>query len=175
MNHKSETTTLNTSWSLRIDTILPILAFSIPLLISGPQLLTGSLVNTLLFIASDRRTNRNSLYILSLLPSLGALSNGLLFGKFTPYLVFFIPFIWIGNMVLILSFDRVRSRMTFPFAIIIPSLFKTAILFLSAQILVRTHFAPNAFISSMGAVQLITALIGGTLAYVLIKIARSSI
>ncbi|MCJ7740420.1 hypothetical protein MUP32_03840 [Candidatus Microgenomates bacterium] len=41
---------------LNLEIILPILAFSIPFLLTGPQWLTGTMVNSLLYIASSKQT-----------------------------------------------------------------------------------------------------------------------
>ena len=175
MNNKTETATLNKIWSLQIDTILPILAFSIPFLLSGPQLITGTIVNTFLFIASAKQINQRHLYLIALLPSLGAVSHGILFGQFTSYLLFFIPSIWLGNMVLILSFNKLKTALAFPFSIILPSIFKTTVLYLSALVFTGIHLVPTIFISSMGAVQIFTSMMGGTAAYVFYKIGKRKI
>ena len=82
MDNKSESIAINKIWALRISTWLPVFAFAIPFLITGPQLLTGTIVNTFLYIASAKQLNRKSLYLIALLPSLGAVSNGILFGNY---------------------------------------------------------------------------------------------
>lgn len=169
MNIQSESISFDRIWFLRLKILLPVLAFSIPFLLSGPQFLTGTIVNTLLYISTSKQIKQRSLYLISLLPGLGAISNGVLFGKFTPYLLFFIPSIWLGNIILIKSFSNLKNVVSFPLVIIFPSILKTTFLYISALILVNAHFVPNIFISSMGIIQLFTSLMGGALAYTLLK------
>lgn len=175
MNIETESASIENNWALKIGTWLPVFAFAIPFLITGPQLLTGTIVNTLLYIASAKQLNRKSLYFIALLPSLGAVSNGLLFAKFTPFLLFFIPSIWLGNMILILYFAKLKNTMIFPFNVIFSSILKTAVLFLTALIFNGIHLVPTIFLTSMGIFQLITATIGGFLAFSLFKIAKYKI
>jgi len=160
---------------LNLEIILPVLAFSIPFLLTGPQWLTGTMVNSLLYIASSKQTRGKQLVFISLLPSVGAISNGILLGKFTPFLILFLPSIWIGNMILVKSFAKLKNVFSFPFSVIFSSTLKTAVLYLSALILVGNHLAPNIFLSSMGMIQLFTALMGGTIAFTLFKIAKRKI
>ena len=172
MDNKSETIVINKIWALRISAWLPVFVFAIPFLITGPQLLTGTIVNTFLYIASAKQLNRKSLYLIALLPSLGAVSNGILFGKFTPFLLFFIPSIWMGNMVLILSFNKLKNALFFPLNIILPSIFKTSVLYLTALVFTGIHLVPKIFLTSMGVFQLITAVAGGILTFSLFKISK---
>ncbi|OGF99984.1 hypothetical protein A2Y99_01520 [Candidatus Gottesmanbacteria bacterium RBG_13_37_7] len=175
MEKKAVSISVQNIWELGLNILLPVFAFSIPFLLSGPQLLTGTVVNTLLYVASAKQISRKNLYLISLFPSLGAVSNGIIFGRFTPYLLFFTPSIWLGNMVLILSFQKFKSSLTYPFSIIFPSILKTSVLYLSALIFTKIHLVPPIFISSMGAVQLITSLMGGTFAFMLFKTAKRKI
>ena len=43
-----------------------------------------------------------------LAPALGALSRGLLFGPMTIYLIYLLPFIWIGNTILVFTFKQLK-------------------------------------------------------------------
>jgi hypothetical protein len=79
---------------------LGLLAFLIPFTVGGPQLLVGMLVNAFLVLASLSMGARKVLP-LAVLPSLGAIARGMLFGPFTFALVFMAPFIWAGNILLI--------------------------------------------------------------------------
>ncbi len=86
---------------------LPIVAFAIPFFVSGPQWLTGTAVNCLLILAAARLPQR-FVWPVIILPSLGALAHGALFGPFTPFLLFFVPFIWIGNWLFTAHFQYLR-------------------------------------------------------------------
>lgn len=145
-----------------LDLALPVLAFTIPFFISGPQLLTGSVVNLLLFLTASYSSKKNSI-IIALLPSVGALLNGLIFGKFTFYLFYFLPFIWIGNLVLMNSFLKLKKSVPIALDIFISSFAKSGFLFTFALIFFNLKIVPSIFLTAMGVFQLVTALIGGLL------------
>ncbi len=124
------------------------LAFIIPFLFNGSQIITGSLINALLFI-SAHRIQSNHWPPLVILPSLGALGHGLLFGPFTPFLFYFLPSIWLGNYLLL--------RLSQPLMAISA---KTATLYLTARLLITFSIVPSSFLIPMGAFQLLTAIVG---------------
>jgi hypothetical protein len=99
---------------------------------------------------------------LTILPSFGVLARGLVFGPFTYFLVYFLPFIWIGNLVLVLAFKRVGF---------IPAAgAKFLFLFLVANIYFNFHIVPKLFLQMMGLNQFATALAGGMIAWLIYKI-----
>lgn len=152
---ETKTVTIDKSSLLSINTFLPLIAFTIPLFISGPQILTGSLVNCFLFL-STVYLSKKSQYLVIFLPSIGAILNGILFGKFTIFLVYFLPFIWIGNYILITTFIK-KDFMN----ILSSSLFKSLFLFFVAFIFFKLLIVPKVFLTAMGIFQFITAVIGG--------------
>lgn len=138
------------------------LAFFIPLLISGPQLLTGSLVNFLL-IMGTRFVDRKNFPVISVLPSIAAVLNGLIFGKFTIFLVYFLPFIWLGNFILIKSILYFKNRSSLPLSVVFSVILKTIILYAIALVFFNLKFVPEIFLTAMGVFQLATGIIGGIL------------
>ena len=78
--------------SLDMFFILTGLAFFIPAVFSSPQWLTGTIINTLLFIVATKLDFKKQLPII-ILPSLGAFSHIVIFGPLTVFLLYFIPFI----------------------------------------------------------------------------------
>lgn len=152
---------LSKSSLLSYPLLFPALAFAIPFLVSGPQLLTGTLVNCLLF-ASSYYFQRKNQAIVAVGPSIGALFNGLVFGGFTPYLAYFLPVIWIGNMILMRSFLALENKNQ-TIKILLPALFKTLFLFAFAYIFHSLGLVPKIFLTAMGIFQLATALMGGLL------------
>ena len=98
-------------------------SFLIPFLVSGPQLLTGTVVYSLLFLFVSQLQSKKIIPMI-MLPSIGALLNGILFGKFTIFLLYFIPFIWISNYILIYSFERLLKKYSFILSMVISSFFK---------------------------------------------------
>jgi len=146
-----------------IEYSLLFLSFFIPFLISSPQLLTGSIVNTLLFLFVLKTHSKNVLPII-ILPSAGALLNGVVFGTFTPFLLYFLPFIWISNFILVKSFRYFIHKTSFVMGIIGSSIIKSLFLFAIAFILTTTKIVPQIFLQAMGIFQLGTALLGGAIA-----------
>jgi len=147
-----------------VEYSLLVTSFLIPFFISGPQLLTGTLVNTLLFLFVSQ-TNSKKAFSIILLPSIGAVLNGILFGKFTVFLLYFLPFIWVGNYALMYSFKLLLKKTTFFVSILISSLLKFTILFSVAYFFTATKIVPTIFSQLMGWSQLYTALMGGVLAF----------
>lgn len=148
---------------LRAEVLLPMVAFAIPFLVSGPQWLTGTAVNCLLFLAAAKLTPRNAWPVI-ILPSLGAVGHGALFGPFTPFLIFFLPFIWAGNWLLVRSFASLKESFPPIVALSMSSLIKASLLYVFALVYVRVGIVPALFLTSMSVIQLITALAGGIIA-----------
>ena len=138
-------------------------SFFIPFFISGPQLLTGTIVNTLLFLFVSQSSSKKILPMV-ILPSIGALLNGIIFGQFTVFLLYFLPFIWIGNYILVKSFGSLLRKNSFFVSILISSLLKSLVLFSVAYIFTITRIVPSIFLQLMGLFQLGTALMGGVVA-----------
>lgn len=136
------------------------LALLLPFSLGHPQLLVGILVNTCLVLAA---LNLKSYKILpvALLPSMGVLARGLVFGPFTMFLVFMIPFIWAGNLILIFAIKRLNNKWL---ALGLGAVLKTAFLYSIAITLIHAGVLPKIFAVSMGMLQLYTALAGGVIA-----------
>jgi len=99
-----------------------------------------------------------------ILPSLGAISRGVLFGPMTPFLIYFAPYIWLGNFTLFLVvkyFSNEKDIAKSSVGIALGSLAKSLLIFLPAFVLNKLKFAPIILLAPMGMVQLITALVGG--------------
>jgi hypothetical protein len=145
---------------------LGFLAFLIPFLVGHPQLLVGVLVNAFLVVAS-LNLDAKKVMGLALLPSLGAIARGMLFGPFTFALVFMVPFIWAGNMALILAMKYLfgEKRVNYFLSLGAGALLKAGLLFGAAYALLQFSLVPALFLEAMGIVQLITALGGGIVAF----------
>lgn len=157
---QTETTTINVRSLTIYRNIIISLAFFIPFLISGPQILTGTVVNCLL-ILSTRFVDKKNHWTIAILPSIAAILNGLVFGKFTIFLVYFLPFIWLSNFVFIKSIIYFKNNLTMPLSILSGLVLKTLILFLTAIIYVKLSLVPEIFLTAMGVFQLITGVMGG--------------
>jgi len=147
---------------------LSFLCFAIPFSLGHPQILVGSLVNAGLILSALLLPTRLFLPIV-VFPSLSVLSRGLIFGPLTPFLFILIPFIWLGNLSLVLIFKKIFSRSNYFLALISSALCKSSFLFISAKILVLIKVLPKPFLQSMGIIQLQTAFLGGLLAFLFFK------
>jgi len=155
---------------LRLNFFIYCIGFSIPLLISQPQLITGTIVNSLFFVAAEK-LDKKALYPILVLPSLGAILHGALFGPQTIFLFYFLPLVWIGNylQVNVFSFTKQQNYLVRIFS---SALVKYLLLFITANIYYRVHIVPQLFITSMGAIQFTTACLGGLLAYSVLQLLK---
>ena len=121
------------------------------------QMITGPIVNATLFLSTIYLGSQAGIMV-GLIPSIISLSIGLLPLALTPM----VPFIMVSNAILILTFAYLKNK-NFWLAMITASIFKFAFLYT-----ISFHLAPKlAFM--MGLPQLITALIGGAIAFAIIK------
>jgi hypothetical protein len=168
-NMNIDTATITRPLSITVKFILAVLAFLIPFFIPSPQWLTGSLVNSLFFLFAFTNTNKKEILPYLILPSIGALANGLLFGSLTVFLFYLLPFIWISNLILITTAQNTKFK-NYPARIILSSLSKYLFLYIAAIALFKLKLIPQLFLISMGSIQLFTAMAGGLLSVVLLKI-----
>lgn len=131
----------------------------LPVLLGGlqgiqNQLVVGTLVNAVLFVAALRVSSFARLLPLAIAPSVGAYFSAILFAADTKFLLFFIPAIWLSNLVFIYCAKRNLGVVKSAFA-------KASLLFATAIVLVSINAVPAAFLIAMGPVQLATALCGG--------------
>lgn len=152
---------------------LELLAYSVigllvPFLIAQPQFLVGSVVNAALVLGALNIRGVKILPII-LLPSIGVLLAGAIFGGLTFALIYMMPLIWIGNSVLVLSIkELVLARKTNRLlALLIGSGLKSALLFAGASALFYFGFVPAVLLGAMGIMQLQTALLGGGAAFLI--------
>lgn len=140
-------------------------AFLIPFLLAHPQLVVGIVVNAALVLAA-LNTKDYKLLPVVMLPSIAVLARGLIFGPFTMFLIYLIPFIWIGNAILVYAFKelKLKRKMNSIVTLLIGATAKMVFLFLAALLLVKTGVIPAPFLLTMGVFQLSTALAGGVIA-----------
>jgi len=151
--------------------IYSLLAFGLPFIISHPQWIIGVLVNFFLIRGSIYFEFRCIIPII-VLPSIGVFVAGVIFGTNTSYLLYFIPIIWISNLILVLSYKyfRFNKHQNIWITPVIISVLKTTVLFSFALIVVYLFNFPKVFLISMGFIQLITALLGAYLAVISSKV-----
>jgi len=135
------------------------------------QWIVGPLVNAILIIALFLVGLRLALF-LSCLPSLMALSGGLLPAILTPA----VPFIIMSNMVLVLIIYWIynasgKNMFSYWFSLFLAATLKFLFLFLSlkAIIVLFNLRIPGAAVKLLSYPQFYTALIGGVFAFIVIK------
>ncbi len=132
------------------------------------QFVTGPIVNAVLFIAVMTIGAGNAILI-GLFPSVVALISGLLLAPLAPM----IPFIMISNAILIVVFSSLRKT-NYWAGVLGGTLFKYAFLYLTSTIvigLISNHnIALKAAATMMAWPQIITALIGGVMAFGVLKL-----
>lgn len=133
------------------------------------QMITGTLVNAILFLAVVL-AGRNVALALCVFPSIISLAIGLFPVVMAPV----IPFIMISNMILVLSFDYLKKNQYF--AVALAALFKFAFLFLTSSFVINMLNKP---VAQKAAVmfsypQFFTALAGGALAILILKIINNN-
>lgn len=132
----------------------------------GNQFITGPIVNAVLFIATVLLGVEYAIFI-GLFPSLVSLSVGLLPAVLAPV----VPFIMISNALLVLVFNLFKDKLIQ--GIIIASILKFLFLLsttsLMTSLVIKKELASK-IVMMMNWPQLLTALIGGLIAYSFLKI-----
>ena len=147
-----------------------LIGFCTPFFLGHPQFLVGSIVNMMLILGAQNLKGYK-LFAMIITPSLGVFSAGLLFGGLTKYLLYLMPMIWIGNMILVYGYKYLRSHYknsvlnSISFAI----LAKVLILTVNAYILVSFNVVPSVFLTAMSVLQLVTAVSGAFVALLVTK------
>ena len=149
-----------------IETIIySMVCFFAPFFIGHPQIVVGVLVNASLVMAAlNVRTYR--ILPVIIFPSLGVLSRGLIFGPFTIFLIYMIPFIWISNFIQVYAIKKLNLSLKLNrwLSLGIGIAVKSGFLFTIALLLVNMNILPAIFLTTMGLFQIYTAIIGGVIA-----------
>lgn len=136
----------------------------IPFVLDKSQYLTGTLVNMLLALGITK-FGIKKVWPMILLPSLSTYLHGVIFGGATHFLIYLIPFIILANLIYSILFKNIKKGIL---NVLIASVLKAGFLFLVAYIMNKVIGLPEIFLTTMGVMQLITALSGGFIAYTII-------
>jgi hypothetical protein len=142
------------------------LAVAILAPLAGNQLVTGIIVNAVLFVSCVVLGVRGAI-LLALIPSVFALASGIL----PPALVPMIPFIMLGNVILILIFDFLKNKnfwLGMVSGAILKFIFLYNIFFVVVNLIIKKEIAQSAA-AMMSWPQLLTALFGGGVAYLTLR------
>lgn len=151
--------------STLIFTTLLFLSIFLPSFIHQ-QGITGPLINAFLLLAAVR-LGKSSAITLGLIPSVVALSRGLLPVALAPI----VPFIMLANCLFVLVFSAIYKK-SFPLAVLSAATVKFLLLHTVSQILLA-NLLPGKFVTvashMMSWPQLVTALAGGVIAWVILS------
>jgi hypothetical protein len=131
------------------------------------QLIAGTIVNAVLIISTVLLGTKNGL-IMGLVPSAVALGAGLL----SPALAPMIPFIVVGNAILVLTFSYL-SKVNYWLGIVAAAVLKFAFLGLTSTLVIKlllNHDVAYTVASMMSWTQLVTAISGGIIAFGVLKL-----
>lgn len=164
---------LKNSYQIIEMSVYSAIGFFLPIFLGHPQYLVGSVVNMVL-VLSALNLQKHKIWPVIILPCIGALVAGLLFGPFTVFLLYFIPFIWIGNIVLVFGMKwlYLHKKINYAVSLCTSALVKSGFLFLAALVLYNFGLVPVMFLTAMGLLQLETALIGGAGAFVVNRVRK---
>ncbi len=159
------------SKKVAIFTTLTGIAIVLPALVHQ-QAITGPIINATLFLAGVFLSPETAIFV-GLFPSLVALSSGLLPAPLAPM----VPFIMISNAILILVFSFLRKK-NFWVGMVLASIFKFLFLFTTSSLvinlLLKKDLAPK-IAQMMSWTQLVTALAGGIIAFIVLKALKKKI
>jgi hypothetical protein len=146
------------------------LLFIIPILLQH-QLLVGVIVNAILFRTAIKHDLKH-LVLATIVPSLGAVASGVLLGTLTQYLIYMVPFIWIGNFLLayFVRIFFISKKLNYFVSTFVSAGIKSIFLFISAFTLFYFSLVPIAFLTVFGIFQLGTAIAGAIVIFVEMKI-----
>ena len=139
----------------------------VPLLLPGPQLVVGSVINMALVVGA-MRLDQKRWWMMVILPSLTVMMRGVLFGSLTSFLIYFLPMIWLGNWVLMKVICLLERRAWWE-RMLVASLAKMLILWMGASLYFSLEIVPLMFVTAMGVMQGITAVLGGVGAQLILK------
>ncbi|MDD4062360.1 MAG: iron hydrogenase [Candidatus Pacebacteria bacterium] len=128
----------------------------------GNQLITGTIVNAILFSATVIIGLRAG-FILSIVPSIVAIATGLLPIVLAPI----IPYIVISNIILVTVFSKIENKIL---AMVVASMAKFAFLFIISHFVLTYLINSNLLAIMFSYTQLFTAIMGGSLALLLLKL-----
>lgn len=147
-------------------------------LATNSQFVVGAIVNTCLIIAGINAKGLKKMLCVVFLPSISALLSGCVIHISAIYTVYMIPFIWVGNFLLLILFKYlfVHKNINYIITSVCAILAKCAVIFAGYNIFVYANVIPQnskvaqVLFASMGINQIITAVLGSIIAFGLIKL-----
>lgn len=134
------------------------------------QLIVGSIVNFILIVAAMNLSGNLKIIGVVTMPSISTILSGYVFQSSSPFMIFMVPAIWLGNFMLIYIYKYMLKRKINYFLTGISGvLIKVLIIYSYFSILCIFDIFPlkivNVFSGAMGMMQIITGFIGVLLAF----------
>jgi hypothetical protein len=149
-------TLLSTNENLQLSIILA-LAITFPILLPHQQLILGSFINALLYVAAIRIKGIKA-YLPAFLPSLVVAALSILFAKSS--IIAMLPIIWCGNCVLVYITKKFGKDWE---AIGLASLLKPIVMGFGTWMLITTRIVPAKMLVPFFGLQFVTAICGALL------------
>lgn len=128
------------------------------------QLIVGTIVNATLFTCALKINDPKKIIALSVLPSLSSMATGLLFTGLTLYSKVMLPFIWAGNLSLILCVKYFTKNYKFISSSIVAIIIKVGIIYggfkLMSSLIKFPPKVSTVFGTTFGINQIYTAVMG---------------
>ena len=143
---------------------------------SNSQLIVGSVVNTLLIVSALNLKGWTKILFVITMPSVSTIFSGYIFKSASLYLVYMIPAIWIGNIILVMVFKyfMLEKRNNYILSSVIGIICKVAVIFGFFIVLKSFNIFPEKLIinlqKAMSTTQLITATIGCMIGFIIYKV-----
>lgn len=145
---------------------------------ANSQIIIGSIVNATLIISAINLKGWKKIVGIITMPSISTILGGYVFATASIYMVYMIPAIWLGNFALIYSYKMIMlgKRKNYFLAGIVGIVIKVITIFSSFEILNLFKLFPEKIVSSlqiaMSTTQLITAIIGMLIAFIIYYIEK---
>ena len=140
------------------------------------QLIVGSIVNIALILSALYLKGWKKILVVATMPSISTIFSGYIFKTASIYMVYMIPFIWIGNLALIYVYKSlfINKNKNYFLTGIIGIILKVLIIFGFFSLLNICGVFPSKLVpvlkNAMGYIQAITSSIGVVLAYFIYKL-----
>jgi len=129
------------------------------------QFVVGSIVNCFLALGALYLGMKKVLPLI-LLPSIAAFLTGIVFGPQSLFLLYLIPFIWVGNAIFVYAIKllKVARGSNYALSLAWAAAGKSLFLLIASFALFSLSIIPVQFLFAMGLLQFATALTGGAMA-----------
>ncbi len=143
------------------------------ILVTHSQIVVGSIVNMALIITAMNVKGWKKIIGIITMPSISTIMSGYVLGTASPYMIYMIPAIWLGNLALIFAYKylMLENHKNYFFAGAVGIAIKVLIIFGSFEGLAVLKMFPEKIMgqlqNAMGMTQFITANIGMGMAFVI--------